>query len=38
MKTVLFAAHAQADEDDDEKIKKQDCAIDCQPGVHVDLR
>ena len=35
---VFLPAHAQADEDDDEEIEKQNRAIDGEPGVHVDLR
>src|SRR4029077_7578398 len=34
---TLFATHAQADEDDDEKIKEQNRAIDGEPSIHVDL-
>ena len=35
---TLLAAHAQADENDDEKIKQENRAIDGEPSIHVDLR
>ena len=34
----LLPAHAEADRNDDDKIKEQNCAIDREPAVHVDLR
>src|SRR5438552_151489 len=35
---TLLAAHAQADENDNEEIKQQNRTIDGEPSIHVDLR
>ncbi len=37
-KIFLFSAHVEADRNDEDKIKKQNPAIDGEPSVHVDLR